>query len=64
MVPTNVFDSGKLNGLVDINFACICIWEITDHVQLKRKLQNNEFWDNFLNLMVAEKHDDFQESLL
>ena len=64
MVPTNVFGSGKLNGLVDINFACICIWEIIDHVRLKRKLQNNEFWDNFLNLMVAEKHDDFQESLL
>jgi len=37
--PTSVLDSGKYNGVVNINFCCICIWEIRYGVQLKRIFQ-------------------------
>ena len=39
--PTNVLGSEKLNGLVDINFSCIYIWEIKYHVKLKKEISKH-----------------------
>ena len=45
--PNNVLASGKLNGLVDINFYCLCIWEIRHNVQFKKRFQIIDFPTQF-----------------
>ena len=57
---TNVLGSDKLKGQFDINFGCICIWEIRNHVKFKKwdfkALMSETFFFFFL---ATREHNDF-----